>query len=152
MMEAYLKLDLMNLGAGTLSKQLTVGYATGDHHLHLESKQNGLAGWDNWLGKLSVGYAYAGMNNLALGLLTNLNTQDFASSLHNVFVSGVHQDIKYKARINNLLEASVMGEFKINNSMNLQTTVSSTLGSQENSQQGFLGNSFNLGLKFRYTE
>ena len=38
MMEAYLKLDLMNLGAGTLSKCLTVGYATGDHHLNLESK------------------------------------------------------------------------------------------------------------------
>lgn len=118
-MEAYLKLDLMNLGAGTLSKCLTVGYVNGDHHLNFESKQNGATGWDDWLGKLTVGYAYAGMNNLALGLMTNLNTDDFASSLHNVFVSGVHRDIKYKARINNLLEASVLGEVRLTNYMNL---------------------------------
>lgn len=37
-MEAYLKLDLMNLGVGTLSKCLTVGYVSGDHHLNLDSK------------------------------------------------------------------------------------------------------------------
>ena len=59
------------------------------------------------------------MNNMALGLVTNLNTDDFASSLHNVFVSGKHSDIKYKARVNNLLEASVMGEIRLCDSMNL---------------------------------
>jgi hypothetical protein len=59
------------------------------------------------------------MSNMALGLVTNLNTDDFVSSLHNVFVSGRHSDIKYKARINNLLEASVLGEVKLNSSMNL---------------------------------
>lgn len=54
------------------------------------------------------------MNNMALGLMTNLNTDDFASSLHNVFVSGKHRGMKYKARVNNLLEASVFGEVKLN--------------------------------------
>lgn len=59
------------------------------------------------------------MSNMALGLVTNLNTDDFASSLHNVFVSGKHSDIKYKARVNNLLEASVLGEIRLCDSMNL---------------------------------
>ena len=68
---------------------------------------------------MTVGYAYSGMSNLALGLVTNLNTDEFSSSLHNVFVSGVHRDIKYKARINNLLEASVLGEVRLTNYMNL---------------------------------
>jgi hypothetical protein len=78
-----------------------------------------LSGWDDWLGKLTVGYAYAGMSNMALGLVTNLNTDDYASSLHNVFVSGKHSDIKYKAKINNLLEASVLGDVKLCDSMSL---------------------------------
>ena len=38
MLEAYFKLDLLNLVAGTLSKCLTLGYVTGDHHLNVESK------------------------------------------------------------------------------------------------------------------
>lgn len=38
MLEAYFKLDLLNLTSGTLSKCLTLGYVSGDHHLNFESK------------------------------------------------------------------------------------------------------------------
>lgn len=59
------------------------------------------------------------MNNMSLGLVSNLNTDDIASSLHNVFLAGRHSDIKYKAKVNNLLEASVMGEVRVCDNMNL---------------------------------
>lgn len=145
-------MDLAGICAGTLSKNLSLGYVKKDHHFHVENVQNGSATWDDWVGKLNVGYAYSGLNNLTVGMVTDVNTDDVSDSLHNLFVSGMHKDIKYKAKINTNMDTSVFGQVKLNNEMSLQSTISTNLGNHEKVENGFLGNSFNLGITLKYFE